>query len=165
MNKKTKLLWLTGKALSTKKLGAGLAKTVIKKKAINPFIISLNGDLGSGKTTFLQGFAAGLGIKEKILSPTFVIAKRFEIKGKKQQYKNFYHIDCYRLTGLADLKTFNFQEIISGGKNIIAIEWADKIRKAIPSPDISIAFKFLDKNKREIILSGTSLGDTIRKDE
>ena len=65
----------------TQKFGENFAKEILKlqpqKQAI---VLALHGNLGGGKTTFLQGFAKGLGIKEKILSPTFVIMKRFDIR-------------------------------------------------------------------------------------
>ena len=80
--------YLSLSSLETKRIGRELAKKVLElsrknKKAI---IIGLKGELGGGKTTFLQAFASGLGIKEKILSPTFVIYRRYKIKDG-----NFYH--------------------------------------------------------------------------
>lgn len=162
MVKNTKISHITNSALATQKIGKDLAKAIIKIGRKGPTIVGLDGNLGSGKTTFLQGFSLGLGIKEKILSPTFVIAKRFEIKKKSSYYKNFYHIDCYRLDGLNDLQSFNFKEIIKEEGNIVAIEWVGKIKKAVPSQNIFIKFKFIDKNKREIVLSGISLSDIIK---
>src|SRR3989344_1477307 len=88
--------YLTRKAGQTRKLGIFFAKRILKtslgKKAL---LLGLEGDLGGGKTCFLQGFAKGLGVKEKVLSPTFVLMKRFQIKDSR--FKNFFHIDCYRL--------------------------------------------------------------------
>ena len=79
----------------TQKAAEALAKEIVnslpEKKA---FVLGLEGDLGGGKTTFLQGFAKGLGIKEKILSPTFVLMKRFSINKNKPGFKDFYHLDC-----------------------------------------------------------------------
>lgn len=133
----------------TKKLGERLAKKFLtanpKKTAI---VFGLEGNLGTGKTTFLQGFAMGLGIKEKILSPTFVILKRFKIKDLR--FKNFYHIDCYRIQKSKELLDLGFKKIISNPQNIIAIEWADRIRKILPKTTLMLKFKFLDKNKRLI---------------
>lgn len=158
----TKISYITNGALATRKLGKDLAKIVVKMGNKGPIVIGLDGNLGSGKTTFLQGFALGLGIKEKILSPTFVIAKKFKVKKRNSKYKNFWHIDCYRLGGLDDLKSLNFKDIIADEGNIIAIEWVGKIKKAIPAQNIFIEFRFLDKNKREIILSGINLNGTMK---
>ncbi|MDD2697135.1 MAG: tRNA (adenosine(37)-N6)-threonylcarbamoyltransferase complex ATPase subunit type 1 TsaE, partial [Candidatus Pacebacteria bacterium] len=91
-----KKTYFTDNATETKKKGEVFAKSFLKpgtnKSAV---VLGLIGDLGGGKTTFLQGFAKGLGVKERITSPTFVILKSFEIKDRK--FKNFYHIDCYRI--------------------------------------------------------------------
>ena len=114
-------------------------------------IIGLTGNLGGGKTTFLQGFAKGLGIKEKILSPTFVILKRFVIPAKAGiQVRNFYHIDCYRLKKSEDILELGFGKIISDPKNIVAIEWPERIKKVLPKNTIFIDFKFVDEKTREV---------------
>ncbi|MDO8663367.1 MAG: tRNA (adenosine(37)-N6)-threonylcarbamoyltransferase complex ATPase subunit type 1 TsaE [Candidatus Wildermuthbacteria bacterium] len=135
-------IYLTNSPAQTKKLGTALAQKIIKeplrKQAV---ILSLKGNLGGGKTTFLQGFAKGLGIKEKINSPTFIIMRR---------HKNFYHFDCYRIKKLKEILDLGFKEIISEPKNIIAIEWADKIEKILPGKIIRIRFKFISQKIREI---------------
>jgi len=128
----------------TNKIALGLAKKALKSK--RPFILGLKGNLGSGKTTFIQGFAKGLGIKDRILSPTFVILKRFKIKDK-----NFYHIDCYRIKSPKEILDLGFKEIISNSQNIVAIEWADKIKKIMPKDTIWLKFKLIDEFSREII--------------
>ncbi len=134
---------LTKSFKQTQKLGEIFAKEIIKNKSHKKAVVlALNGNLGAGKTTFIQGFAKGLGIKEKILSPTFVIRKRFN---------NFYHIDCYRLKNAKEILELDFKKIISNPENIVAIEWPSRIKKVLPENTIFIYFKFVDKNKREII--------------
>ncbi|MDO8264746.1 MAG: tRNA (adenosine(37)-N6)-threonylcarbamoyltransferase complex ATPase subunit type 1 TsaE [Candidatus Parcubacteria bacterium] len=132
----------------TKKLGVSLAKRILKrpiqKRAV---VLGLKGELGEGKTAFLQGFAKGLGIKERVLSPTFVIMKKFKIKKKK--FRNFFHIDCYRIRE-KDIMELGFKEIASEPKNIIAIEWAGRIKRIIPKDAIWLKFKSVAKNKRKI---------------
>ncbi|MDP2741712.1 MAG: tRNA (adenosine(37)-N6)-threonylcarbamoyltransferase complex ATPase subunit type 1 TsaE [bacterium] len=152
---------ITKNAGQTQKLGEKLAKEVFALRRFAPqdknnkraVIFGLQGDLGSGKTTFLQGFAKGLGIKEKILSPTFVIFKRFEIKKQKKQFSNFYHFDCYRIQKPKEILDMGFKEIILNPKNIVAIEWPEKIKKFLPKPVIIIKFKFIDKKTRELIIN------------
>lgn len=137
----------------TKRIGQKLAREILKDSGSKSLIIGLEGDLGGGKTTFLQGFARGLEIKRKVLSPTFVIIKKFNIpkdKKIKSRFLNFYHIDCYRLEKSKDILELDFESIISDPKNIIAIEWVDRIKEALPKEMIFIKFKFVDKNKREI---------------
>ena len=130
---------ITKKAEETKKTGKILAEEINKKRS-RGFIIALRGDLGGGKTTFIQGFAKGLNIKDKITSPTFVIMKK---------YGFLYHIDCYRIRK-KDLLELGFNEIINNKNNIIVIEWAERIKKIIPKDSLWIEFEYLDKNKRKI---------------
>jgi tRNA threonylcarbamoyladenosine biosynthesis protein TsaE len=137
----------------TQTVGKKLAEEILKLDRKNFRILALRGDLGGGKTTFLQGFAKGLEIKEKILSPTFVIMKKFEIKNKKSKFKYFYHLDCYRIKKTEEILKIGFKEIISDFKNIIAIEWAEKIKKILPKKIIWIKFEFINKNTRKIIIS------------
>jgi tRNA threonylcarbamoyladenosine biosynthesis protein TsaE len=144
-----KEIHLTESAEQTQKIGKDIARKIIAdRKKSKAVVIGLKGDLGGGKTTFTQGFAKGLGIKDKILSPTFVILKRFQIKSK--QFKNFYHIDCYRLKDEKDLLELGFEEVISDPENIVLIEWPEKIKKILPKDTIIIEFDFIDENKRKI---------------
>ena len=149
-----KLKYLTKSPAQTKKLGetlaAGLIKTRIGKKAR---VIGLMGDLGGGKTTFLQGFARGLGIKGRVLSPTFIIFKKFNIKKKSSTFKFLYHIDCYRLMGARDLAALGFRDITLDPKNIVVAEWADKIKGPLLKPSLFVSFTFINKKTREIRFS------------
>jgi tRNA threonylcarbamoyladenosine biosynthesis protein TsaE len=135
----------------TKRLGFDLARKILKlgsgKKAL---VLGLKGDLGGGKTTFLQGFARGLKVKEKVLSPTFVIMRRFKIPKNKSCFSDFYHMDSYRIKKPKEIQELGFKKIVSSSNNIVAIEWADKISKALPEKTIWIDFDFIDKNKRKI---------------
>jgi len=110
--------------------------------------------LGGGKTTFLQGFAKKLGIKEKILSPTFVIMRKFKIRENSCpnscKFVGFYHIDCYRIEKPKEILDLGFREIIQDPQNIMAIEWAEKIKKILPKNTLWINFKFISQAKREI---------------
>lgn len=155
----------TKSAKETQRLGIELAQKILKlplkKSAV---ILGLQGNLGGGKTTFLQGFAKGLGIKEKILSPTFVICKKFKIPSvvkstlsRKFHDGHFFHFDCYRINKPEEILELGLKEIISDPKNIVAIEWPEKIKKVLPEDAIIVKFtcpdprRRVDKNKREII--------------
>ena len=133
-----------------------ILKSPPKKQAV---IIGLIGDLGGGKTTFLKGFARGLGVKDKILSPTFVIMRSFKIPRRRinslrgrhdLRFKNFYHIDCYRIKKPKEILELGFKEIIANPQNIVCIEWADRIKKLLPKNSLILKFFFIDKNKRKI---------------
>lgn len=146
--------FLTTSPSQTKKLAKSFVKEIFKnnfKKTAT--IIGLIGDLGSGKTTFLQGFVKGLNIKEKILSPTFVLIKKYKIKNIKYKIQNFYHIDFYRIEKSKEILDLDFKKIIFNNENIVAIEWANKIKKLLPKNTIWINFQFIDKTKRKIIMT------------
>ncbi len=144
---------VTKSAKETKKAGEFLAGEIVKSKlkSKKALIIGLNGELGSGKTTFIQGMAGGLKIRERITSPTFVIMKKYSF-GSRLPKRNgwLYHIDCYRVQS-KDLLDLGFKEIINQ-PNLVVIEWAEKIKKILPKDTLWIKFKYLDKDKREIIL-------------
>lgn len=137
-----------------KKVGFALAKELKNKPLFPPktekhaFVVALFGDLGSGKTTFVQGFAQGLGIKESILSPTFVIQKNFPITDGV--FSNFYHIDAYRLKDPEELLELGFKDLIKNPENLIVIEWADKVKKILPKNILLIRFSNLKGNIRKI---------------
>ncbi len=148
----------TNSAKETRKLGEKLAKDVLALRRFAPqdknnhaVVFALRGDLGGGKTTFLQGFAKMLGIKEKITSPTFVIMKKFKIKGKRA-FAHFYHFDCYRIKNTREILELDFKEIISNPQNIIAVEWPENLGGFLPKGSVILNFKFAGKNKREIFL-------------
>ncbi|OGZ29163.1 MAG: tRNA (adenosine(37)-N6)-threonylcarbamoyltransferase complex ATPase subunit type 1 TsaE [Candidatus Nealsonbacteria bacterium RIFOXYC1_FULL_40_7] len=103
----------------------------------------------------MQGFAAGLGIKEKITSPTFNIFKKYPIKNEPGSYEpgSFYHFDCYRIEKPKEILDLGFEKIISDPKNIVAIEWAENIKESLPKNTRWINFKFVDKNTRVIDIS------------
>ena len=136
-------------------------------------VLAMQGDLGGGKTTFIQGFARGLGIKENITSPTFVILKKFEIAASPRPFGKrggaprndkdgaprndrsnvFYHIDCYRIEKSGDLLDLGVKNILSDRNNIVAIEWSEKIQKILPKNAIKIKFEFVDENTRRIVMN------------
>lgn len=110
-------------------------------------IIGLSGNLGAGKTTFAQGFAKGLGIKNKIISPTFLIIRQYPIPN---QENFFFHIDLYRLEKI-DLKSTGLEEILDDPTNVILIEWADKIFEHLPNSAKKVEMKRISEDLHEII--------------
>ncbi|MEK7198113.1 MAG: tRNA (adenosine(37)-N6)-threonylcarbamoyltransferase complex ATPase subunit type 1 TsaE [Patescibacteria group bacterium] len=155
---------ITEAAEETKRIAANLAKEVKKQRLFPPkadqpqaekhaLVVALEGNLGSGKTTFIQGLASGLGVKEKVLSPTFLILKQFPIALKN--YKNFYHIDAYRLKNSAEILELGFKDLIKNPENIIIIEWADRIKKLLLKNIFWIKFDNLGGDRRKIIFHTT----------
>ncbi len=146
------LQFTTHSPAQTKAVARVLAREILKTKAQKALVLALKGNLGAGKTTFLQTLAKSLGVKDQILSPTFVILKKFEIENPKTQFLHFYHIDCYRLEESKEIFTLGFKEIIKNPNNIVAIEWAENIKGALPKERITLEFKHLGKNQREVII-------------
>lgn len=110
-------------------------------------ILCLYGDLGSGKTSFVQGLAKGLGVKGRIISPTFIIARQYEMGDL-----NFYHIDLYRTQSLHDLLGIGMDEILENKNNIVAIEWSEKLLGLLPKKRIDLKFEYIDQDKRKITI-------------
>lgn len=128
------------------------AKGGKKKRAV---VIGLEGELGSAKTTFIQGMAEELGIKEAVNSPTFVIFKKYAVNSAAIRW--FYHFDCYRIDSEKDILALGFKEIVSQPENLVVIEWAEKIKKILPKDCLIIRFSHLEENKRRIeVMSSTS---------
>ena len=135
---------------TTHKVAVMLAKEIVAVPHATACVIALSGDLGSGKTTFTQGFGRALGIKQRMVSPTFVLLKRYDIvpprTRKKQTIKNpshpyLVHIDCYRIKKAHDLVQLGIKDILSDPAAIVLIEWAERVKKLIPNNAIAIRFK------------------------
>lgn len=132
----------------TRRLGEELAK---KLQAGD--VIALYGDLGSGKTTFAQGLAVGLGVKQRIISPTFIIVRHYPLYPKPY---TLYHIDLYRIESAVDVEGLGLEEIINDSGNIVAIEWAEKMKNLLPKDRIDIFFEYIDEGKRRITIKKSS---------
>jgi tRNA threonylcarbamoyladenosine biosynthesis protein TsaE len=109
--------------------------------------LAFYGDLGSGKTTFIQGLAKGLGIQRRIISPTFIILRHY-----KMDKGDFYHVDLYRTESKHDLLGIGLEQIIQDANSIVALEWAEKLGELLPKQRIDIHMEYLEDNKRKIII-------------
>lgn len=118
-------------------------------------VLALQGNLGAGKTCFLQGLAKGMGVKDKVNSPTFNILKVYKILvniKKKISPQIFCHVDAYRLRDERDLISLGIEEFFHDIKMVTAIEWAEKVKKILPKKTIYLYFKQVDAETREIII-------------
>lgn len=107
----------------------------IGEEAIPGQIYTLNGDLGTGKTVFTQGVAAGLGIKDAVSSPTFTIIQVYE-EGRLP----FYHFDVYRIGDIEEMEEIGYDDYFFGS-GICLIEWAELIEEIIPRNRISVTIE------------------------
>jgi len=112
-------------------------------------VICLYGDLAAGKTTFSQGIAAALGIS-RLTSPTFIIMREYPTNS--ELISRLYHLDLYRVDSPEEIRAFDLEEIIQDKKNLVIIEWPERIESILPSKRIDIHFKITDDNEREITI-------------
>ena len=139
MNKK----YLTTSSEETQNLGETLA---LELKGGD--FLAFYGNLGSGKTTFIQGLAKGLGIERRIISPTFIIMRHYNLS-----QGNFYHVDLYRTENKHDFLSIGLDQIMEDKSNIVALEWAEKMGDMLPKHRFDISFEYLDDNKRKITIN------------
>ncbi len=129
-------------AYETQKLGISLAK-----KLSGGEIILLHGNLGAGKTTFVQGLAKGLGVKGRVTSPTFILVRKHEIP---KESLIFWHIDLYRMADEEEITGLGLSDLWPDKKNVVVIEWPEKIEKVLPEKRIEIDFRVISETEREI---------------
>ena len=120
-----------------------LAQNIESEKFPN-MVICLNGELGSGKTVFVKGFASSLGLSENITSPTFNIVKEYP-NGELP----LYHIDAYRLEDKKD--NIGISDYFNKD-GVTIIEWAELIEDVLPEERLDIEFRLIDENTRVLIL-------------
>ncbi|MDP3988349.1 MAG: tRNA (adenosine(37)-N6)-threonylcarbamoyltransferase complex ATPase subunit type 1 TsaE [Candidatus Levybacteria bacterium] len=150
-------IFITNNFEETQKAGEGFVSrlNLDQGSTLKARVIALYGDLGSGKTTFIQGLAKGLGIKKRIISPTFNIVRKYELRimNYELRFEHFYHIDLYRVQSLEDIKGLGIEEIINDPQNIVAIEWAEKMGNLLFKERVDIKFEYLAEEKRKISIS------------
>lgn len=111
-------------------------------------VVALIGDLGAGKTTFVQGIAHALGIEEPVTSPTFVLWRQYETQ--HEQFNFLHHFDLYRLESEKEVFDLGLQELFSQPDGLIIVEWADKFERLFPQETVWLTFKYIDDETREI---------------
>jgi tRNA threonylcarbamoyladenosine biosynthesis protein TsaE len=137
--------FITKSARETQKLGEKIGNN-LKSGGL----ICLYGDLGSGKTTFIQGLAKGLGVKKRVLSPSFILMRQYLKSNTKNQKLDFFHIDLYRIQNEKEAESLGLKELWSDPKNVIAIEWPEKIESILLEKRVNIHFEYVGENERKI---------------
>jgi len=114
-------------------------------------IVGLYGELGAGKTIFMKYLALHFGVEDIVQSPTFVIENVYQIKKKKEEggFEFLIHIDAYRIEAESEMLNLGWNEIIHDPKNLICVEWPDRIIGIMPT-HTKIFFKHLSPTEREI---------------
>ena len=113
-------------------------------------VVALVGELGAGKTVFIKGLAKGLGVKQTITSPTFVLMKIYEVN-KKNKIKNLCHVDAYRLKDGRELIDIGLTDWLLKSKVITVIEWADRVKEILPEKSIKIRLNYGKKENERTV--------------
>lgn len=131
------------------KIAKSLLEKAIKSKSKTATVIALHGELGAGKTTLTQEIARLLGIKENLISPTFVIMKKYAIS-KNKNFKYLIHIDAYRLNSGKELLNLGWQELFEDKDNLIIVEWPEKVLECLVGDICKVSLKHKDDKTREL---------------
>src|SRR3989344_4121224 len=136
---------ITHSAEETKSLAKKIAREFKNKGGV----IALIGELGAGKTTLAQGFAESLEIQEKVISPTFVLIRQHNLPNSE---RIFYHLDLYRLEkiNLSELGLKDIFDSVIKDKNIVLIEWAEKIENQLSEDCLIINLERVSEITRKV---------------
>ena len=123
-----------------------LAHSFVREVVECGTLVCLQGDLGSGKTTFAQGILGAFGAQRPYTSPTFTIIKEYDID--KKNIKKIYHIDAYRV-GSRDMIALGWEEIISKKDSLVVVEWPENISDIVPENAHMILCEWVSDTQRK----------------
>lgn len=138
-----KLILKSRSAAETQKLGGLLAPLLVPGD-----VLVMSGDLGAGKTTFVQGLARGLGIVERVTSPTFVLMKEYQ--GGRFPLM---HLDVYRLGKVQEVIDLGIDEYLDPSY-VVVVEWGDRVEPLLPQENLSIELVHEGADVRSITITG-----------
>lgn len=115
-------------------------------------VLAISGDLGAGKTTFMQTFAKQLGIVQSVISPTYVIMKRYDAE-VGASFESLVHMDVYRIDDAAEMTPLRFEEVLKEEETVVCIEWAEKIQSLLPPHTLFMTIITTGENSRDITFS------------
>lgn len=125
---------------TTQLAARALAQGILKKcPGKHARVVALAGELGAGKTTFAQGFLRALGVRERVLSPTFIFVRSYRLSGER--FARAYHFDLYRVQGGVELRRIGFREALRDPKAIVLVEWPERAGRALPTDAIQVHLK------------------------
>lgn len=145
------LVVTTHSAEETRRLAVALAPTLVPGD-----VIVLAGDLGAGKTTFVQGLAVGLGIVEKVTSPTFILMKEY-LGGRFP----LMHMDIYRLGRVQDVIDLGYDEFLDPSY-VVAVEWGDMVEPLLPKEHLKVELRHGGGDERTVTFTPKGEGWTSR---
>ncbi|MES2931741.1 MAG: tRNA (adenosine(37)-N6)-threonylcarbamoyltransferase complex ATPase subunit type 1 TsaE [Patescibacteria group bacterium] len=127
---------------------AGAFVSMLHPKQDGAMLVTLSGNLGAGKTAFTQAIARTLGVLEPVTSPTFVLAKSYELSGK--EFSKLVHIDAYRLKEGKDLQALDFAHTLEDSRTLVVLEWPEMVEDGLPSADVAITLSVRSDTERDV---------------
>jgi tRNA threonylcarbamoyladenosine biosynthesis protein TsaE len=116
-------------------------------------VVLLSGDIGAGKTTFVQGMARALHVGDYVQSPTFTIVAEHRGTTTDSLAVRLYHVDLYRLTGAGDLETIGFADYLDDPQGVTVVEWPERAATAMPSEYLLVELGYMADTKRNVRLT------------
>jgi len=140
--------FITTTAEETRAFGKKMAQVLAPQA-----LVCLEGDLGAGKTTLVQGLLEGLGAKRPYISPTFVIMKQYDLpQATVQGIRRIYHADAYRV-GEKDFHEIGFLEWCADPAGLVILEWPERIGNLVPQNKTVITLRSLSETERQITIA------------
>ncbi len=110
-------------------------------------VVHLSGDLGAGKTTFIQGLNAGWGSLDQVTSPTFVLVNVY----RRYDGQQLFHLDAYRLSGAAEAEDLDLDAMLESG--VVVVEWAERIQSALPPEHLLVRLRYIEEYQRDLMVA------------
>ena len=110
-------------------------------------LLTIRGELGAGKTTFIAGLGRGWGTSDQVTSPTFVLVNDY----RRPDGQHLWHLDCYRLNSAAEAVAFGFDDLLAFG-GIMVVEWPERIQSVLPAERLRLALRWVDETRRGLRL-------------
>lgn len=152
-------VYRTTSAQETKQAAADLIREFGSQKRAQALVFALEGSLGAGKTNFVQGAAAALGVQRTVSSPTFVLLKRYDIAVERPEVARrlriaaLFHFDCFRVHSPEEIEELGWTDIVSDPAHVVFIEWPEKIRGLLPPHTVRVLFEEKSDNKRMLTVT------------